>query len=75
MSCTIACHHFSLLVGAVSHSVKITKGDITDHNHRLSHPSGCQAIHSHEVVQKIGEKLGVARLERGEAGAPGLKLK
>ena len=72
MSCTITCHHFSLL-GAVSHRVKITKGDITDHNHRLSHPSG--AIHSHEVVQKVGEKLGVARLERGEAGAPSLELK
>ena len=40
-----------------------------------SHPSGCQAIHPHEVVQKIGELLGIARLERDEVGAPPLKIK
>ena len=41
----------------------------------VSHPSGCQAIHPHEVVQKIGELLGIARLERDEVGAPPLKFK
>ena len=41
----------------------------------VSHPSGCQAIHPHEVVQKIGELLGIARLERDEVGASPLEMK
>ena len=46
MSCTIACHHFSLL-GAVSHSVKITKSQ----NHKITKSQN----HNHKITKSQKE--------------------
>ena len=63
------CKVLSLSVSRIT-----AEGDITDHNHTISHPSRWRAVNSHEIVKIVGEKLGVTGLKRGEVRAPRLKL-